>query len=152
ALAGDRGQALGVFTAFAARIQRDLGAEPDVETRALADRIRQGRVWRLPETVQAAPTGAESRPAPLVGRPAGPGRPVTTWAAGQCAARGAGARVFRGAARRRGRAARDGRGGRRALARSRVAPGPGGGGARPRSLPRVAAHHRCAAPPAGRAR
>ncbi|PYP50432.1 MAG: hypothetical protein DMD45_11115 [Gemmatimonadetes bacterium] len=81
ALAGDRGQALGVFTAFAARIQRDLGAEPDVETRALADRIRQGRVWRLPETVQAAPPGAESRRAPLVGRQAELERLVTTWAA-----------------------------------------------------------------------
>ena len=81
ALAGDRGQALGVFTALAARIQRDLGVEPDVETRALADRIRQGRVWRLPETVQAAPPGAESRRAPLVGRQAELERLVTTWAA-----------------------------------------------------------------------
>src|SRR5205823_5594438 len=63
ALAGDRGQALKAFAAFAERLQRDLGAEPDAETRALADRIRQGRAWRLPETA-SAPTGPESRRAP----------------------------------------------------------------------------------------
>src|ERR1051325_7406891 len=51
ALAGDRGQALAAFTAFATRLQRDLGAEPDADTRALADRIRQGRRWRVPDGV-----------------------------------------------------------------------------------------------------
>src|SRR5213076_1637304 len=81
ALTGDRGQALAAFTAFAARLKRDLGAEPDAETRALADRIRQGRGWRLPETVRAAPTGPESRRAPLVGRSGELERLVTTWAA-----------------------------------------------------------------------
>ena len=81
ALTGDRGQALAAFTAFAGRLKRDLGAEPDAETRALADRIRQGRGWRLPETVRAAPTGPESRRAPLVGRSGELERLVTTWAA-----------------------------------------------------------------------
>jgi len=81
ALAGDRGQALKVFTAFADRLRRDLSAEPDAETRALADRIRQGRRWRTPETAGAAPTGPESRRAPLVGRHAELERLVATWAA-----------------------------------------------------------------------
>src|SRR2546430_621516 len=79
ALAGDRGQALKAFTAFAERLQRDLGAEPDPETRALADRIRQARAWRLPETA-SAPTGPESRRAPLVGRTWELERLVATWA------------------------------------------------------------------------
>ena len=79
ALAGDRGQALKAFTAFAERLQRDLGAEPDSETRALADRIRQGRAWHLPETA-SAPTGPESRRAPLVGRSWELERLVATWA------------------------------------------------------------------------
>ena len=81
ALAGDRGQALAAFTAFAARLQRNLGAEPDAETRALADRIRQGRGWRLPAAARAAPTGAESRRSPLVGRNGELGRLLATWAA-----------------------------------------------------------------------
>src|SRR5207237_4668397 len=54
ALAGDRGQALAAFTAFAGRLERDLGTAPDAETRALADRIRQGRAWRLPEKIGRA--------------------------------------------------------------------------------------------------
>ena len=79
ALAGDRGQALKAFTAFAERLQRDLGVEPDSETRALVDRIRQGRAWHLPETA-SAPTGPESRRAPLVGRGRELERLVATWA------------------------------------------------------------------------
>lgn len=79
-LAGDRGQALAVVTAFATRLERDLGAQPDADTRALADRIRQGRRWRLPETAPA-PTGPESRRAPLVGRDRELERLVATWAA-----------------------------------------------------------------------
>src|SRR5205814_1594876 len=74
-----RGQALKAFTAFAERLQRDLGAEPDSETRALVDRIRQGRAWHLPETA-SAPTGPESRRAPLVGRSRELERLVATWA------------------------------------------------------------------------
>jgi DNA-binding SARP family transcriptional activator len=81
ALAGDRGQALAAFTAFATRLQRDLGAEPDADTRALAERIRQGRRWRVPEGVPAAVAGAESRRAPLVGRSGELERLVATWAA-----------------------------------------------------------------------
>jgi DNA-binding SARP family transcriptional activator len=81
ALAGDRGQALQAFTAFAERLQRNLGAEPDAETRALADRIRQGRAWHLPRAAQAAATGPESRRAPLVGRTRELERLVATWVA-----------------------------------------------------------------------
>ncbi len=79
ALDGDGGQALDAYTAFVERLQRDLGAEPDAETKALADRIRHGRRWRLPKSVQA-PTSAESRRAPLVGRSAELERLVATWA------------------------------------------------------------------------
>ena len=79
ALAGDRGQALKAFTAFAERLHRDLGAEPDSETRALADRIRQGRAWRLPETAFAQ-KGPEFRRAPLVGRSRELERLAATWA------------------------------------------------------------------------
>src|SRR5207248_2719992 len=49
------------------------------ETRALVDRIRQGRAWHLPETA-SAPTGPESRRAPLVGRSRELERLVATWA------------------------------------------------------------------------
>src|SRR2546429_188364 len=79
ALAGDRGQALKAFTGFAERLQGDLGGGPDSETRALVDRIRQGRAWHLPETA-SAPTGPESRRAPLVGRSWELERLVATWA------------------------------------------------------------------------
>src|SRR5439155_1117964 len=40
ALAGDRAGALALFKAFASRLKRDLGAEPDAETRALAEWVR----------------------------------------------------------------------------------------------------------------
>src|SRR5207244_2347833 len=49
ALAGDRAGALALFKAFASRLKRDLGAEPDAETRALAERVRLERAWRLPK-------------------------------------------------------------------------------------------------------
>src|SRR2546423_7229149 len=74
ALTGDRGQALAAFTAFAARLQRDLGAEPDAETRALADRIRQGRGGRPPPKGRAGPPGPGARRAPPGGRGGALGR------------------------------------------------------------------------------
>jgi len=59
ALAGDRAGALALFEEFTARLRRELGAEPDAETRALAERVRQERAWRLPEQVrQAAARGS----------------------------------------------------------------------------------------------
>src|SRR6266851_4728302 len=53
ALAGDRAGALALFKAFASRLTRDLGAEPDAETRALAERVRLERAWRLPKAGRA---------------------------------------------------------------------------------------------------
>lgn len=81
ALCGDGGRALAEFAAFAARLESDLGGTPDAETQALADRIRGGRGWRLPEHVQAAGTGSESRRAPLVGRAAELERLGVAWTA-----------------------------------------------------------------------
>ncbi len=80
ALSGDGGRALAEFAAFAARLKSDLGAEPDAETQALADRIRRGRGWGPPKAPPAAVTGSASRRAPLVGRSAALGRLVATWA------------------------------------------------------------------------
>src|SRR5438046_7142352 len=69
ALAGDRGGALALFEEFASRLKRELGAEPDAETRALAERGRLERTWRLPKAVRdAAARTSGSRRAPLVGR------------------------------------------------------------------------------------
>lgn len=66
ALGGDRAAALGVYEEFTSRLRAELGAEPDGETRTLADRIRRERSWQLPPTV---PAGAvEPRRPPLLGR------------------------------------------------------------------------------------
>lgn len=65
-LAGDRAAALALYEAFAASLKEELGAEPDAETRALADRVRRERAPRpilQPGAAQAAPPRA-----PLVGR------------------------------------------------------------------------------------
>ena len=69
ALAGDRAGALALFKEFASRLKRDVGAEPDAETRALAERVRLERTWRLPTAARDADArGSASRRAPLVGR------------------------------------------------------------------------------------
>src|SRR2546422_7838629 len=69
ALAGGRAGALALFKAFASRLKRDLGAEPDAETRALAERVRLEKTWRLPQAVgDADARRSGSRRAPLVGR------------------------------------------------------------------------------------
>jgi len=69
ALAGDRAGALALFKAFASRLKRDLDAEPDAETRALAERVRLEKTWRLPQAVgDADARRSGSRRAPLVGR------------------------------------------------------------------------------------
>jgi DNA-binding SARP family transcriptional activator len=78
ALDGDGARALDAYAVFVERLQRELGAEPDAETKALADRIRRGRGWRLPKSVLAA-RGSESRRAPLVGRGAELEQLVATW-------------------------------------------------------------------------
>ncbi|PYP44181.1 MAG: hypothetical protein DMD42_08445, partial [Gemmatimonadetes bacterium] len=48
ALAGDRAGALALYDEFVARLKRELGAAPDAETSALAERVRLERSWRLP--------------------------------------------------------------------------------------------------------
>ncbi|HYT71460.1 MAG TPA: AAA family ATPase [Gemmatimonadales bacterium] len=68
ALGGDRAAALQQFEAFAARLKAEVGTEPDAETRALAERVRRERVWRLPARATAGEAKAETRRAPLVGR------------------------------------------------------------------------------------
>lgn len=78
ALAQDRAGALALFETFAARLQQEFGADPDADTRALAARIRQERVWRLPQGV-SGPSAAPSRRAPLVGRAVELERLVDAW-------------------------------------------------------------------------
>ncbi len=81
ALAGDRAGALQEFQAFAMRLKAEVGTEPDTETRALAERIRHEKTWRLPDRVRAGGAwGTESRRAPLVGRAAELERLGDAWA------------------------------------------------------------------------
>src|SRR3989449_7007590 len=87
ALAGDRAGALAPFKAFASRLKRALGAEPDAETRALAERVRLERAWRLPKAGRDADArGSASRRAPLVGRALELARLTDAWTA--CRAKG----------------------------------------------------------------
>src|SRR2546429_5357244 len=87
ALAGDRAGALALCKAFASRLKRDLGAEPDAETRALAERVRLERAWRLPKAGRDADArGSASRRAPLVGRALELARLTDAWTA--CRAKG----------------------------------------------------------------
>src|SRR5207247_8735381 len=79
ALAGDRAGALKEFQGFAARLKADVGTEPDTETRALAERIRLEKAWRLPQTV--GPGTTQARRGPLVGRAAELERLVDAWTA-----------------------------------------------------------------------
>ncbi len=66
ALAGDRAAAVEIYVAFAARLERELGIEPEESTQELAERVRLQRQWRLPDSV---PVDADlARRPPLVGR------------------------------------------------------------------------------------
>jgi len=90
ALAGDRAGALALFEEFTARLRRELGAEPDAETRALAERVRQERAWRLPGQVrQAAARGSGPQRGPLVGRAAELARLTDVWETCRTRTRGA---------------------------------------------------------------
>jgi len=80
ALAGDRGGALQQAEAFAARLKVEVGTEPDAETLALAERVRNQRTWRLRRPVPADGGAADSRRSPLVGRAAELERLVAAWA------------------------------------------------------------------------
>ncbi len=81
AIAGDRAGALKAYAALGARLE-DVGAVPNAELRALADRIRSERAWRPPPRVQAAKITERPPPhAPLIGREAALGRLLEVWAA-----------------------------------------------------------------------
>ena len=90
ALAGDRAGALALYEEFIARLRRELGAEPDAETQALAERVRQERAWRLPEGAppQPASGGAGDQHVPLVGRAAELERLTEAWTACRTKSRG----------------------------------------------------------------
>ena len=89
ALAGDRAGALARFEEFVALLRSELGAEPDAETRALAERVRQERTWRLPKQLkQTEPGGSDPERAALVGRAAELERLTEAWAACRTKPRG----------------------------------------------------------------
>ncbi len=67
ALAGDRSGALTRYESFAKYLEASLGAQPDAETRALAQRIRRERVWHR-AGVPPTEDEVESRRTPLIGR------------------------------------------------------------------------------------
>jgi DNA-binding SARP family transcriptional activator len=70
AITGDRAGALERYEQFATRLD-EVGAAPDAETAALAERVKRERVWRLSGEVPTEPDqGAELRRTPLVGRAA----------------------------------------------------------------------------------
>lgn len=80
ALSGDRGAALAIYDAFAARLEEELDADPEPATAALADRVRREKVWQLPASAIARPgRGAESRRVPLVGRERELARLLEAW-------------------------------------------------------------------------
>jgi serine/threonine-protein kinase len=86
ALAGDRAGALALFDEFAARLKDELHTEPDTETQALAQRVRQERTWRLPTAGVVASTALR---VPLVGRSAELARLVEVWTTCLATRRGA---------------------------------------------------------------
>ncbi len=75
ALLGDRTGALAACEAFTARLQQELGATPDGETRALTERVRKEKIWKVPRDTPAP----VARAAPLVGRAAELRRLVDAW-------------------------------------------------------------------------
>src|SRR2546427_137992 len=85
ALAGDRAGALECYETFAARLAGEVDTEPDTDTKALAERVRRGRAWRLPAGAGGAGGGggaggaaAGAGPAPHPGR-GGAGLPSGSW-------------------------------------------------------------------------
>src|SRR5438552_503417 len=81
ALAGDRAGALECYETFAARLAGEVDTEPDTDTKALAERVRRERAWRLPAVAAGAGEAAESRRAPLVGRASELARLLGAWTA-----------------------------------------------------------------------
>jgi DNA-binding SARP family transcriptional activator len=66
-LAGDRAGALERYDGFAARLKQEIGALPDAETQALAERVRHERSIRPPLPRSSEQSEGEPR-LPLVGR------------------------------------------------------------------------------------
>jgi DNA-binding SARP family transcriptional activator len=80
ALLGDRTGALAAWETFVERLREDMGIEPDAETRALAERVRDEPGFRVPGHVEERMArGAESKRAPLVERGAQLSRLVAVW-------------------------------------------------------------------------
>jgi DNA-binding SARP family transcriptional activator len=79
ALAGDRAGALELYDRLVRRLKEELGAEPDVESKALADRVRRERAWRVSGAGASPAAAAPSRRAPLVGRDAELARLLESW-------------------------------------------------------------------------
>ena len=77
ALTGNRSAALNTFETFRAHLE-ELGTDPQPDSLALVERVRQGRQWRrrIPTTAE---TGPETRRAPLIGRPGELGTAMQCW-------------------------------------------------------------------------
>src|SRR2546422_496104 len=98
ALAGDRAGALECYETFAARLAGEVDTEPDTDTKALAERVRRERAWRLPAGAGGAgETAAGSRRAPPLGGARGLARLLEPWTAGRRDPRPAGVVRGRGA-------------------------------------------------------
>jgi len=67
ALAGDRSAALELYARFEKRATQS-GAQIEPATRALVDRLRRAREWKLPPTARTADQGIAWRRVPLLGR------------------------------------------------------------------------------------
>jgi len=79
ALSGERAEALERYELHL-KCLKEIGTEPDAETLALFERVRQERLWRLPANVPTGhERGAESRRAPLFGRGEELSKLVATW-------------------------------------------------------------------------
>ncbi len=84
ALDGRRASALGRYADFVRWLAEEMGAKPDQETAALAERIRkQDATRRPPPSAVPAPQGGEGRRAPLVGRSRELELLLETWNAGR---------------------------------------------------------------------
>jgi DNA-binding SARP family transcriptional activator len=67
-LAGDRAGALERYEEFTQRLQQEIGAQPDPETQALAERVRHERTVRPPAPGRSGEPGEGEPRLPLVGR------------------------------------------------------------------------------------
>ncbi len=78
AYGGDRAAALELYDEFVVRMKDEIGSEPGVELRHLAQRLREDRV-RQPPAPGRRSGQRESRPAPLIGREQELSDLVGTW-------------------------------------------------------------------------